>query len=308
MLGLITDRDQAHVDRRNTLAAKGWNAMTDEERAEWTGNILTPALAGHSGSVNLMPNNTAYSDSVELKFKNREIVATANTSGIYLYSIVTIGAAANFVNRTMTLSIDSVVSAGNGTPFVAVYWHDANGYEAVGASLSAAGSVTFNAGANTGGRDYLALYIYVATDVSVSVGDNVRYIGVMLADGSERKPYVPYTQTLPTPARKGSYNYSDLNRVEIAVAELSDELGLGLTTKTDWTEWDIPTQADMDRFLSNIRAIRAGGSPLANTPYAPSSMAKLTYASANNIEKILDDIDISATNLFRCGELFCGEV
>lgn len=33
---LITDRTQADVDRWNTLRAKGWDAMTEDERAEWS--------------------------------------------------------------------------------------------------------------------------------------------------------------------------------------------------------------------------------------------------------------------------------
>lgn len=32
---LITDRTQADVDRRDELKAKGWQGMTDEEKAEW---------------------------------------------------------------------------------------------------------------------------------------------------------------------------------------------------------------------------------------------------------------------------------
>ena len=308
MLGLITDRTQSNVDRLNALAQKGWNAMTEEERAEWTGNILTPQLAGHTEPVNLLPNNNFYSSGVDVKFKNREVVATAKRDGTYLYAVLVVGNASDFERKILTLSVDSVVLSGNSTALIAAYWHNASGYESAGASLAGAGSVTFYTGANTGNREYLALYIYVSASVQVKTGDSVIYKGVMLESGSERHPYVPYTPTLPTSARKGAYNYSDLNRVELAVAELSEELGLSLVTKTDWREWDIPKQADMDRFLSNIQAIRAFGNPLATTPSAPGSMQGLSHKEANDIEKILNDIDISVSTLFRCGELFSGEV
>lgn len=36
---LITDRTQADVDRWNTLRAKGWDAMTEDERAEWSAGM-----------------------------------------------------------------------------------------------------------------------------------------------------------------------------------------------------------------------------------------------------------------------------
>ena len=107
---------------------------------------------------------------------------------------------------------------------------------------------------------------------------------------------------------KGAYNYTDLNRVEQAVAELADDLGLVLATKTDWTERDIPTQTDISRYLANIRAIRAVGAPKASTPSTPTKMSKMTYSLANNIEKILSDIQETSAAMPRCGEIYCGEV
>lgn len=41
---LITDRTQADVARVKALAAKGWAAMTDDERGEWLYGALTPWL------------------------------------------------------------------------------------------------------------------------------------------------------------------------------------------------------------------------------------------------------------------------
>lgn len=83
---------------------------------------------------------------------------------------------------------------------------------------------------------------------------------------------------------KGSYNATDLNRVEGAVAYLADLLqampdslktyaegldvawgdifappydpaGLSLTTKTDWSIPDIPADSDMARYLANVVAL-----------------------------------------------------
>lgn len=89
-------------------------------------------------------------------------------------------------------------------------------------------------------------------------------------------------------AAKGSYNHTDLNRVETAVAELATELGLTLTTKTDWGVWDFPTQSQMERYLGNVVAIRDAVSTKESYPDLPGSMDDLTFEAANNIEKTLD--------------------
>lgn len=39
LLSLITDRTQLDVDRVEELAEKGWAAMTEQERAEWLGEM-----------------------------------------------------------------------------------------------------------------------------------------------------------------------------------------------------------------------------------------------------------------------------
>jgi hypothetical protein len=83
---------------------------------------------------------------------------------------------------------------------------------------------------------------------------------------------------------------------------------LNLTTKTDWTAWDIPKQSDMDRFLGNIRKIIEKSTIYTDTPTLPQSMSKLTYSGANDIEKILKDIITLEPTLYRYNEIYCGEV
>ena len=36
---LITDRTEADFDRAQELSAMGWDAMTDAEKVEWSGNL-----------------------------------------------------------------------------------------------------------------------------------------------------------------------------------------------------------------------------------------------------------------------------
>lgn len=116
-------------------------------------------------------------------------------------------------------------------------------------------------------------------------------------------------------AAKGAYNYADLNRVETAVAELAEQLGLTLVTKTDWNLWDVPVQAEMERYLGNVVAIRDACPGSITFPELPDSMSYLTYEGANNIEKVLllayRSLDSGAENseyMIRCGEVYCGEV
>jgi hypothetical protein len=109
-------------------------------------------------------------------------------------------------------------------------------------------------------------------------------------------------------ATRGAYNYTDLNRVETAVAEISDSLELGLVTKTNWGMWDVPTEADMVRYLENISVIKSAVSYQSNAPTLPAHMGGLTYETANNIEKTLVMLYQIVDSVPRCGEIFAGEV
>lgn len=111
-----------------------------------------------------------------------------------------------------------------------------------------------------------------------------------------------------TEASKGAYNHTDLNRVEAAVEKLAENLELVLTTKTDWTLWDVPTQDEMSRYLSNVVAIRDACPIEMSFPTLPSSMNELTYETANNIEMVLLLVYGSTSVFARSGELYCGEV
>lgn len=283
MLGLITDRSQRNVYYRNTLSNKGWSGMTSAEKAEWLGNPIDAA------EVNLFSCGPYYSSAVELKYRSEEILATAMTDGIYLYAISIIGKSENYENKVFTFSAETMVASSTGTPQLAVYWHDDNGYDYAGATLLSAGSITFDTSEwpNTNNREFLAVYVYVTTHETVSTGDYARFGRVMLENGAVKHDYVPYTEILPTLATKGAYNYSDLNRVERAVAEIADLAGLNLETKTDWGVWDIPKVSDMNRYLGNIEAIRQLIPTEVVAPPTPITMNNFTYNEANNIELIL---------------------
>ena len=91
------------------------------------------------------------------------------------------------------------------------------------------------------------------------------------------------------------------------MAEISEKYGLGLTTKTNWTHWEMPKQADLERYLNNIRVIRRA-SGLRNLPSVPDSMQKFNYAMANDIEQILLDVNALNAASLRTGDVYSGEV
>ena len=116
---------------------------------------------------------------------------------------------------------------------------------------------------------------------------------------------------------KGSYTASDMNRVGLAVDYLTSRLrsyGISVATapKMDWATDDAPTISQMRQYLADVEALRSAIAVLQTTPVVPPDMEGLTYTEANDIEKILTDIDRLITNMtaawFYSGDIYSGEV
>lgn len=149
--------------------------------------------------------------------------------------------------------------------------------------------------------------------------------------------------------QRGAYNHTDLNRVEEAVDYVADELAgapailqayasdlgvawdssfdlpydendyTGITVKTDWTDADIMYVADAARYIGNLQLI---GAALPITIVVPASMNGLDYSGANNIERMLLQIDAALADaveerkalikgtlaMFYSGELYSDEL
>ena len=91
---------------------------------------------------------------------------------------------------------------------------------------------------------------------------------------------------------KGSYNYTDLNRIEEWCEYIATELeAVGYETslnfKTNWSMDDFPTQAQLERIRSNVDTLKTTFHAFTNVP---TNLNKMTYQKANDIEKILDEI------------------
>ena len=116
---------------------------------------------------------------------------------------------------------------------------------------------------------------------------------------------------------KGAYNYTDLNRVEEAVQYLADKLRergyrVDIGAIKTWTMSSLPTMADMNRYLNNVKVIRSAFATLSTTPQVPTSIVGLTYKEANDIEQIIFDVNRLLENMisvwFFSGDLYSGEV
>ena len=116
---------------------------------------------------------------------------------------------------------------------------------------------------------------------------------------------------------KGTYRASDMNRVGKAVEYVAGRLlecgtSVDVSPKQDWPESDTPTASQLERYRSDVAALRDALAAMPTTPRAPATMTGLTCGGANALEKILEDTDVLITNLkaawFFSGDLFAGEV
>lgn len=117
---------------------------------------------------------------------------------------------------------------------------------------------------------------------------------------------------------RGAYNVTDLSRVEGAMDYLVERLKEngyyvnGLKLKRLWNMKYIPSHADMEQYLDNVRFIRSVFATMTSTPSVPDSMVHFTYKEANDIEQILFDVDYLITEMvkamFYSNDLFAGEV
>lgn len=146
------------------------------------------------------------------------------------------------------------------------------------------------------------------TEADVSRYSELRDKGWAEMTTAERAEWVAGMKGLTTP---------DLNRIASAMAYLSQRFAsagysVPVSSPTDWANGDIPTKGDMDTYLDDLRRIRAALAVMDTTPEAPESMDYLTWAKANDIEKILVDVDDALGRLllspFYSGEIYSGEV
>ena len=125
---------------------------------------------------------------------------------------------------------------------------------------------------------------------------------------------------------KGAYNYGDMNRVGQAVAYIAnrmttlpgqlqayqaekgvaddpiylvpyDPASVVVTAKSNWVMGDTPTQAQERAYLNDLSTLRKQLTLPSDAPVVPTTLDKLTYTVANNIEYLLYVIDKRLTEV-----------
>lgn len=113
------------------------------------------------------------------------------------------------------------------------------------------------------------------------------------------------TDTERAQLERGTLTYNTLNRVESAVktlaaaltaagypVEIAPVLKGSKSEDREWQEGDIVRRAQWTTYLDNVRRLRDAYYTLAETGQLPKPEDKLGYVGANNIEKVLADIDL----------------
>lgn len=94
---------------------------------------------------------------------------------------------------------------------------------------------------------------------------------------------------------KGAYDAIDMNRVAAAVLTLSGLLNAAgyknEVSAQNFVEGEDSTDEKYSVYLANVQTLRDAIAVRATTPSVPAADAKLDYIGANNIEKILADLD-----------------
>jgi hypothetical protein len=125
-----------------------------------------------------------------------------------------------------------------------------------------------------------------------------------------------YAGTLPDTIQS-SWNDMVLIDVGNAINDLSErfyDAGYEKTqpAKTDWTDEAEPSKEDLLTYIDLVGKIRDKVTVLESTPRVPSDMHFFGYKDANDIEKILTDVDLLLNNsqnaAFYSGELYGGEL
>ena len=153
-------------------------------------------------------------------------------------------------------------------------------------------------------------FIRLITDRTQADVDRARELAAKGWAGMTTEEQAEYSTDL-----KGAYNASDLNRVNTAMEYLDEwitEAGndTGYTDQgITWAEASVPTQNQMDGYLSNVETI-SSVFPI-NGPDIPESMEALTFEGANSIERVLvlayGIHPLLIKTPFYSGEIFCGE-
>lgn len=174
-------------------------------------------------------------------------------------------------------------------------------------------SIVSSSGATT--ETEFTLYYGLLSLITDRTPEDVQQAASMYARGWDNLTETEKSEWLQ--GLRGAYNAVDLNRVGNAVnyvAQRLEQYGyqVQVSPKIDWTMADIPYPPAMTDYLNNVSVIREALAVMPTTPPVPEDMEALNYIEANNIERILLDVNTLIDNMIAawiyCGTVYCGEV
>lgn len=115
---------------------------------------------------------------------------------------------------------------------------------------------------------------------------------------------------------RGSYNYTDMNRVVTAMKFLHERFPAysvgGVQQKNTWGKEEYFRKSTTESYLEDVDKIRGWFSAVMSLPNAPADLEDFTFEEANDIEKILVLVDslfpLMKKSIWYSGEIFSGEV
>ena len=134
-------------------------------------------------------------------------------------------------------------------------------------------------------------------------------------DIENARQYVKDNVPFPNDNLRFSWDYRALNRTEQAmeyVDSIFKELGYykNMKFKTDWLNDEI-TRAEAQRYIENLTNLRNFILMPNTSPDVPTTMNGMTISRANDIEKLIFDINFILEalqkNLIRSGVACCGQ-
>lgn len=109
---------------------------------------------------------------------------------------------------------------------------------------------------------------------------------------------------------KAFISYIDLNRIEEACSYLASLLKVSIMTK-EWKIDEFRKTSEMERLRNNINLLENSYYKMPNTPKLPEKITYTSITEANNIEKILFDINTMIENVKAAvrfaGTFYAGE-
>lgn len=114
----------------------------------------------------------------------------------------------------------------------------------------------------------------------------------------------------PSGAKYGKININATGITPSAITSVTVQLQVATLEDREWQEGDVLYRSQWSTYLDNVQRLRDAYYTLAETGQLPAPEDKLGYVGANNIEKVLADIDLlidcMKSSYRRCGAFRSG--